>query len=673
MTKFFKWLLFILVFIVLLLVVVLLYLQHPMFGANPSWDRLTRINNSPHYHDGQFWNISETPLMTYDENRDDTSIFSWLWKDNNKNLIPNEDIPSIKTDLKALQKDKDVLVWLGHSAYYMILDWKTYLVDPTLVTASPVWFINKPFSWSNIYRPEDIPEIDYLIISHDHYDHLDYYTMKKIKNKVWKIIVPLWVWAHFEKRWFASKNIIELDWNEDSDLENNIKITCLPARHYSWRLKQNKTLRASFMLESLTKTIYIWWDSWYDKFFKEIWEKWNIDLAILENWQYDKQWRLIHMLPDDIIQAIKDLWAKKFFTVHNSKYAMANHSRNEPMVELDKRFQTEWIDSWIAPMIWEIVDLDFKKEQTFVKWRTLEKSPLYEREINEEIVQNDLVSNDIDMNEIWKKYFIADKILNNWISMPSLWLWTRTLSNEDAENAVYEAIKDGYRLIDTAQYYWNEIWVWRWVRKAISDGIIKREDVFITSKIYASSNHNDSIDKSLNNLDIGYIDLLLIHQPWFDDKWLYQTMEKYYKEWKIKSLWISNYYTKESVDEVLSYAEILPVVIQNENHIYYQNNELQDYVNQFWIIIESRYPFWWRGHTSENFNNETIMELAEKYNKTSAQIILRWQLQAWYIAIPWSNNSEHIAENYNIFDFELSNEDMNKIKNINKNKRYENW
>ena len=288
----------------------------------------------------------------------------------------------------------------------------------------------------------------------------------------------------------------------------------------------------------------------------------------------------------------------------------------------------------------------------------------------------------IDMNEIKENIKNKDTsfdfsnkyvILNNGIKMPIIGLGTWTFTNEEAEEAVYIAIKNGYRLIDTAQYYGDEIGVGKGVRKAIDEGIVKREDIFVTSKIYASTDHNKAIEKSLNNLDLDYIDLLLIHQPGFDDKGLYQTMEKYYKEGKLKAIGISNYYTKEAIDEVLSYAEIVPAVIQNENHIYYQNNELQEYVKQYGIIIESWYPFGGRGHTSENFNNEVIKELAEKYNKTSAQIILRWQLQAGYIAIPGSRNPDHIKENISIFDFELSDEDMKKIYNINENRRYENW
>ena len=266
-------------------------------------------------------------------------------------------------------------------------------------------------------------------------------------------------------------------------------------------------------------------------------------------------------------------------------------------------------------------------------------------------------------------------VLNNGINMPILGLGTWTLTNDEAEQSVYLALKTGYRLIDTAEYYGDEAGVGRGVKKAINEGIINREDVFITTKIMPGSYSNPdiAIEDSLKTLDIDYIDLMLIHQPGSNDEKVYKSMEKYYKNGKLKSIGISNYYTKNAVDKVLSYASITPAIIQNENHIYYQNNELQEYVRKYGIIIESWYPLGGRGHTSENFNNEIIKKLANKYKKSSAQIILRWHIQAGYITIPGSKNPEHIKENYNIFDFELTTEDMNEIYKINKNKRYENW
>ena len=265
--------------------------------------------------------------------------------------------------------------------------------------------------------------------------------------------------------------------------------------------------------------------------------------------------------------------------------------------------------------------------------------------------------------------------LNSGYEMPIIGLGTWTQNDEETANSVYYALEDGYRLIDTAQYYGNERGVGEGLKRAIDDGIVTREEVFITTKIMPSSYNNayNSIDESLERLGVDYIDLLLIHQPGSNDEEVYKAMEQGVYDGKVKSIGISNYYTKEEIDEVLSYATIVPAVIQNENHIYYQNTDLKEYVSQYGIIIESWYPFGGRGHTSENFNNEVIRDIATKYNKTSAQIILRWQLQAGYIVIPGSSNPDHILENYSIFDFSLNEEDMKNIADINKNQRYENW
>ena len=305
-------------------------------------------------------------------------------------------------------------------------------------------------------------------------------------------------------------------------------------------------------------------------------------------------------------------------------------------------------------------------------------NPIYDdNNTDEKTDSNDGNNKDDNTNYYNSLFKISEKNanLNNGYKMPILGLGTWTLSNTQAEESVYNAIKVGFRLIDTAEYYGNEVGVGKGVKKAIDEGIIKREDIFITSKIMpgAYSNPDLAIEDSLKKLEVDYIDLMLIHQPGSNDEKVYRSMEKYYNAGKLKSIGISNYYTKNQVDKVLSYAKVIPAIIQNENHIFYQNNELQEYVMKHKIIIESWYPFGGRGHTTENFNNDVIKKLANKYNKTSAQIIIRWHLQAGYIVIPGSSNVEHIKENYNVFDFELSQDDMKEIYNVNINRRYEYW
>lgn len=265
--------------------------------------------------------------------------------------------------------------------------------------------------------------------------------------------------------------------------------------------------------------------------------------------------------------------------------------------------------------------------------------------------------------------------LNSGYAMPVLGLGTWTQNNTNAAESVYVALKNGYRLIDTARYYGNEKGVGEGLKRAIADGIVKRDDVFITSKIMPGNYNNAAaaIDASLKDLQLDYLDLMLIHQPGSNDKAVYRAMEQGVKEGKLRSIGISNYYTKQQVDEVLSYAKITPAVIQNENHIYYQNTALQNYVKQYGIVIECWYPFGGRGNTKDSFENKTVVEIANAHGKTPAQVILRWQVQAGYVTVPGSANPEHIAENIAVFDFVLSEDEMERIAEINQQRRYENW
>ena len=270
---------------------------------------------------------------------------------------------------------------------------------------------------------------------------------------------------------------------------------------------------------------------------------------------------------------------------------------------------------------------------------------------------------------------MEDITLNSGCKMPRLGLGTWTLNDSQAENCVLHALKTGYRLIDTARYYGNEKGVGACVRAAVNEGFIKREEIFVTSKVMPG-NYNQpdaAINNSLENLNIGYVDLMLIHQPGANDEGVYKALERGVKAGKIRSIGISNYYTPADFERINKIAEIVPAVVQNENHPLYQNSKLQEYVKKYGTVIESWYPFGGRGNTQKILGNSTILELAEKYKKSPAQIVIRWNLQAGYIVIPGSKNPAHITENFNVFDFEISADDMKKIFALNKNRRFENW
>ena len=268
------------------------------------------------------------------------------------------------------------------------------------------------------------------------------------------------------------------------------------------------------------------------------------------------------------------------------------------------------------------------------------------------------------------------KKLNSGYEMPVLGLGTWTLTDQTCEDAVYAALKSGYRLIDTAKYYGNESEVGKAVARAISDGICKREEVFITTKLVPWSNNPDrDIDDSLKQLGLSYIDLCLLHQHGSasGDDAVYRAMCKAVKAGKIRSIGISNFYTEKTVSHFINDFEIPPAVIQNENHLFYQNTSLRDWAVEKGIIIESYYPFGGRGHTKDHLQNKTVLEIAAGHGKSAAQIILRWHLQAGYIAIPGSSNPSHIAENFDVWDFELTVNEMKKLAALDTGRRYENW
>ena len=254
--------------------------------------------------------------------------------------------------------------------------------------------------------------------------------------------------------------------------------------------------------------------------------------------------------------------------------------------------------------------------------------------------------------------------LNNGIKMPMAGIGTFLLTPDQAERAVLEALKDGYRLIDTANAYVNE----KAVGRAMKKSGLAREDIFLETKIWPSFYmQEDAVEKTLERLDTDYIDLLLIHQPSGNYVAGYRLMEKAYKEGKVKAIGLSNF-TKEQIQEILDICEVKPTVLQTEVHPYFQELELKEFLTKEDIKIQAWYPL---GHgDAALLNDETIVELGKKYQKSTAQIILRWHIQAGNIVIPGSKNPEHIKANFDLFDFALTEDEMKKISGLDKNVRY---
>lgn len=264
-------------------------------------------------------------------------------------------------------------------------------------------------------------------------------------------------------------------------------------------------------------------------------------------------------------------------------------------------------------------------------------------------------------------------LLNNGQTMPILGIGTYLLSQSEAENSVYWALRDGYRLIDTAHIYGNEEGVGRGIKRAISEGLVTREEIFVTTKMWTADfdDGEGAIEESLRRLDLDYIDLMILHhsQP-SNDVTAYQAMEKAVEEGKLRSIGLSNYYTAEDFDRLVNATTITPALLQNETHPYYQSKEMKEHLKQYGTVLESWFPLGGRGNTQTLFNDPVISSIAAAHGKTSAQVILRWHLQAGNIAIPGSRNEAHIQENYEIFDFSLSDEEMQELTALDKQERF---
>ncbi len=273
------------------------------------------------------------------------------------------------------------------------------------------------------------------------------------------------------------------------------------------------------------------------------------------------------------------------------------------------------------------------------------------------------VSNDITFD-----FDTQTVLLNSGYKMPLNGIGTYSLTGDVCYNSIRSALDSGVRLIDTAYMYNNE----EEVGRAIRDSNVPREEIFVITKIYPTQydNPKQAIEMALEKLDIGYIDMMLLHHPGEGDVEAYKAMEKYVEQDKIRSLGLSNWYVEE-LEEFLPQVDIMPALVQNEIHPYYQENDVIPYIQGLGIVIQGWYPFGGRGHTSELLNDEVIVDIANNHNVSSAQVILRWNLQKGVVVIPGSSNPEHIKENTELYDFELTIDEMNRINALDRNEKHD--
>ena len=262
--------------------------------------------------------------------------------------------------------------------------------------------------------------------------------------------------------------------------------------------------------------------------------------------------------------------------------------------------------------------------------------------------------------------------LNSGYYIPTNGIGTYSLYSSTCINSIKTALSNGIRLIDTAYMYSNEAEV----GQAVRESGISRNEIFVTTKIYPNqfSDPGSAIELSLSKLNIEYIDLMLLHHPGENDVNAYLKMEEYVKNGKIRSIGLSNWYIKE-LKEFLPKINIMPALVQNEIHPYYQETEVINYIYNDLkdknIVVQGWYPLGGRGYNTELMNDETLINIGKKYNKSLAQVILRWNLQRGTIVIPGSSNNEHIIEDNNIYDFKLSDEDMKTIANLNRDEKHD--
>lgn len=351
---------FLFIFLILILAIIsylLFCIDFKSLGNLPKGDYANKIHQSINYRDGQFVNRQDTTLMTQDTNKIVETV-KFLFRDNS-NLSPQKAITFEKIKFESLSKE-DLLIWLGHSSFYMQLSGKKILVDPVLSNyASPINFINNAYQGTTVYKADDFKDLDMIVISHDHYDHLDRSSIEALKNQTKIFICPLGIKAILEGFGVDPSKIYEFDWDES--------IT-LTARHFSGRsLQANQTLWASFLFESDKLKVYYSGDSGYGEHFAQIGKKFkSIDYALLENGQYNAKWAQIHMFPAETTKACNDLNAQYLIPVHSGRFSLSDHSFKDPYNMLD-RLSSDKEYMLLTPFYSDVVLLN-KNNKPYEKW-----------------------------------------------------------------------------------------------------------------------------------------------------------------------------------------------------------------------------------------------------------------------------------------------------------------
>ena len=263
-------------------------------------------------------------------------------------------------------------------------------------------------------------------------------------------------------------------------------------------------------------------------------------------------------------------------------------------------------------------------------------------------------------------------LLNCGIEMPLTGLGVYALHGDTCIASVKEHIRNGGRLIDTAHMYGNEEYTGEGIRQAIRESGIPRDDIFVITKLYPNQygNPRKAIELAFERLGLEYIDMLMLHHPGHNDAKVYREMEKYMEKGMIRSLGLSNWYIRE-LKSFLPQVRIKPSLVQNEIHPYYQENDVVPFILAQDIAVQCWYPLGGRGYTKKLISDPVLMEIAAAHGKSVSQVILRWDLQRRIVPVPGSSSPVHIRENLDIYDFELSEEEMNRIRSLDRNEKHD--